>query len=119
VTSESEVVTDIDRRSLLLQAQACDLGLLERAAEQAARAIEDDHAEAIVLGCTCMSVLGAELADMLSVPVIDPEAAGVALAGSLALRHGPMTDRAGGAMGDVVMSDLVAGLGSLAGRLLA
>jgi allantoin racemase len=43
-------------------------------------AIEEDGAEAIVLGCTGMSSLARKLQDRLAVPVVDPAAASLRLA---------------------------------------
>ncbi|WP_432179832.1 aspartate/glutamate racemase family protein [Streptomyces sp. NBC_00063] len=48
--------------------------------EEARRAVEDDGAEAICLGCGGMAGLDKEITTALSVPVVDPVAAGVRLA---------------------------------------
>ena len=47
---------------------------------EAKGAIEEDGAEAIVLGCTGMSSLARKLQDRLNVPVVDPAAASLRLA---------------------------------------
>lgn len=52
----------------------------ERVLRVARDAIEKDGAEAIVLGCTCMTALATPLGEQLPVPVIDPLSAGVMLA---------------------------------------
>src|SRR5436190_17877777 len=50
-----------------------------------ARALEDDHAEAIVLGCAGMADLAASLSVEFGVPVIDGVAAAVVMAEALAV----------------------------------
>lgn len=50
---------------------------------EAERAIKEDHAEAIVLGCTGMSALAAYLQEELKVPVIDPAVSALQLAAGL------------------------------------
>jgi allantoin racemase len=52
-------------------------------AEECRKAIKEDGAEAIVLGCAGMSDLANELSEELNVPVIDGVAAAVKLAESL------------------------------------
>ena len=59
------------------------------------KAIEDDHAEAIVLGCAGMTDFAASLAAEHGLPVIDGVAVAVALAESL-VRVGLKTSRRGG-----------------------
>ncbi|MEV6057088.1 aspartate/glutamate racemase family protein [Streptomyces sp. NPDC052107] len=48
--------------------------------EEARRAVEDDRAEVICLGCGGMAGLDRAITDALGVPVVDPVAAGVRLA---------------------------------------
>ena len=60
-----------------------------------ARALEDDHAEAIVLGCAGMADLAASLSAEFGVPVIDGVAAAVVLAEGLAA-IGLRTSKRGG-----------------------
>lgn len=48
--------------------------------KEARKAIDDDGAECIVLGCTGMSALAKRLMDHLSVPVIDPAVAALKMA---------------------------------------
>ncbi|MEW6546569.1 MAG: aspartate/glutamate racemase family protein [Bacillota bacterium] len=48
--------------------------------EAARRAVEDDRAEALVLGCAAMEGMAARLQDALGVPVIDPVVAGFKVA---------------------------------------
>jgi allantoin racemase len=59
---------------------------------EAKRAIEEDGAEAIVLGCTGMSFLARKLQDRLSVPVVDPAEASLTLA-ELYVREGLIKSR--------------------------
>lgn len=64
-----------------------DLKEKDRATEailgEARRAIEEDGADAIVLGCTGMSPVAAALGKKLPVPVVDPAAAALTMAESL------------------------------------
>ncbi|MEO8883208.1 MAG: aspartate/glutamate racemase family protein, partial [Devosia sp.] len=59
------------------------------------RAIQEDHAEAIVLGCAGMADLAAELSRQHGLPVIDGVAAAVKLAESL-VGLGLKTSKRGG-----------------------
>jgi allantoin racemase len=101
------VVTTLDRTVPLIEdrlklagldarcasVRASGLGVLEleefpdRAVEailhQATRAVEDDKAEVIVLGCGGMSGLDEQIRSRLGVPVVDGVAAAVAIAESL------------------------------------
>jgi allantoin racemase len=54
--------------------------VVERLVAEARRAVEDDGAEAIVLGCAGMADLEARLRAALDVPIIESVAAGVGLA---------------------------------------
>ena len=58
-------------------------GARDRLARQIAQAMDEDHAEAIVLGCAGMADLAAELAREFGVPVIDGVAAAVKQAEAL------------------------------------
>jgi allantoin racemase len=51
--------------------------------EEARRAVDEDGAEVIVLGCGGMAGLAEAIEDALKVPVVDPVAAGVVMAESL------------------------------------
>jgi allantoin racemase len=59
------------------------LHLLDLFTEEGRRALEDDAAEAIILGCAGLADLVGPLQDALGVPVIEGVAAGVALAEGL------------------------------------
>ena len=65
------------------------------AAGDRARAVNDDHEEAMVLGYAGMADLAASLSDELSVPVIDGVAAAVMIAEGLAA-IGLRTSKRGG-----------------------
>ena len=69
-------------------------GAVARLKVEIARALDDDHAEAIVLGCAGMADLAAELAAMHGLPVIDGVTAAVTLAEAL-VRLGLKTSRLG------------------------
>jgi allantoin racemase len=66
-----------------------------RIGAEIARALEDDHADAIVLGCAGMADLAASLGQEFGVPVIDGVAAAVVLAEGLAAL-GLKTSKRGG-----------------------
>ena len=68
--------------------------LLEVFAAEARRAIDEDAAEAIILGCAGLTDLMAPLRDALGVPVIDGVLAAVTMADGL-LAQGLTTSRAG------------------------
>jgi allantoin racemase len=61
---------------------------------EARRAVRDEGAESIVLGCAGMADLEARLRDALDVPIIESVAAGVTLASSL-VRLGLATSKVG------------------------
>lgn len=93
----------LDRRCA--RVRAADVAVLElddpasnaraRIAAEIARALDDDHAEAIVLGCAGMADLAASLSAEFGVPVIDGVAAAVVLAEGLAA-IGLATSKRGG-----------------------
>lgn len=64
-----------------------DLENKDRAAEailrEARKAIDEDGADVIVLGCTGMSPVASSLQQQLPVPVVDPAAAALIMAESL------------------------------------
>ncbi|MBS1878572.1 MAG: aspartate/glutamate racemase family protein [Actinobacteria bacterium] len=69
--------------------------MLNRILAAANAAIEEDGAEVIMLGCTCMSSIASELSAMVDVPVVDPLVAGYLAAEQLVrsgLRPVPATD---------------------------
>ncbi len=66
-----------------------------RIEDEIRRAIEEDRAEAIVLGCAGMTDLAASLSERFGVPVLDGVASAVALCESL-VRLGYRTSRVGG-----------------------
>jgi allantoin racemase len=93
----------LDRRCA--RVRATDVAVLEldnpasnaraKIAAEIARALGDDHADAIVLGCAGMADLAASLAAEFGVPVIDGVAAAVVLAEALAA-IGLRTSKRGG-----------------------
>ena len=58
-------------------------GARQRLVDECRRAVQDDGADAVVLGCAGMAELCAVIADEVGVPVIDGVAAGTVLAQSL------------------------------------
>jgi allantoin racemase len=64
----------------------------KRLAEEAQRAVEDDHAEVILLGCAGMAGLHESLTAACGVPVVDPIWAGVIILGALS-RAGARTSK--------------------------
>lgn len=71
----------------LARIRGSDLSVLDQIDDAIADAVADG-AQAILLGCTCMSALAADVASRAAVPVINPLAAGVAAA----LNAAPRTD---------------------------
>jgi allantoin racemase len=57
--------------------------VLERVVEQAFRAVRDDGADTIVLGCTCMAPIASLVASRVPVPVLDPMCTGYTVAETL------------------------------------
>lgn len=55
-----------------------------RIIEEGRKAMEEDHAEALILGCTCNFGLAEKVQDILGIPVIDPLIAAVKMAENLA-----------------------------------
>jgi allantoin racemase len=68
--------------------------VIERLVGEARRAVQEDGAEAIVLGCAGMADLDARLREALDVPIVESVAAGVSLACTLA-RLGLGTSKVG------------------------
>lgn len=56
----------------------------KRILEEGRRAMDEDHAEALILGCTCNFGLAEKVQDILGIPVIDPLIAAVKVAENLA-----------------------------------
>lgn len=70
--------------------------MLARIVGQMRKAIDEDGAHAILLGCTCMAPIADRLAAAVEVPVVNPLAAGyktAELLASLRLRQSPRTYR--------------------------
>jgi len=84
VRSTGMAVLDLDR---LPRDAVC-----QKLAEEARRAVEDDHAEVIVLGCAGMAGLQSTVEQATGVPVVDAVWAGVIMTGALA-RGGARTSK--------------------------
>lgn len=67
----------------VLKLEEGDPATLDKIRSEIRTAIEQDNAEAIVLGCAGMADLMAELSDMFGLPVVDGVAAGVTFAEAL------------------------------------
>lgn len=67
----------------VLELESLSMDTYQQLAEECRKAINEDGAEAIVLGCAGMSDLANELSEQLNVPVVDGVAAAVKLAESL------------------------------------
>lgn len=79
----------------VLALEARDPAMMARITGEIERAITEDQAEAIVLGCAGMADLAAELSDRYGLPVIEGVSSAVALAEALA-SLGARTSRIGG-----------------------
>lgn len=117
VAASDEVNSARDRRDLLTATRACDVKLVERTMRAIEHAVEEDGAQAIVLGCTCMSALASQLTD-IPVPVINPEVAAIERAARLAARFGPVVEQEPSPVETVPTAELIVELGNLAARLL-
>lgn len=72
--------------------------IIERVVTECERAVRDDGAQAIVLGCTCMAPIGPAVAARVSVPVIESSRTGYLAAASASSRPAetgrhPLTQR--------------------------
>lgn len=74
VVSTSTAVAQIDAM------QNHSRSIIERTMEQIKRAVDEDGADSVVLGCTCMAAIGPELIDRSPVPVLEPMRAGYKVA---------------------------------------
>lgn len=87
-------------------------GVVDALVDLSRRALEQDRSDAVLLGCTCMSPVAAQLRDRLDVPVLDPSAIGLAAAQEAALEpappHRPSAVRHTGLAGAAVQAYLVA-----------
>lgn len=59
----------------------------QKIAQAAREAVEQDHAEVILLGCGVMAEFSEKISELTGVPVINPIGAGVKMAESLAAMH--------------------------------
>lgn len=82
VTEDTELSGAISEDGLVARMHAGREEVIERVALEGARLVSQG-AEAIVLGCGCMSPIHRDLADRLTVPVVDSITAGHKLAESL------------------------------------
>lgn len=90
VSSLRYVLSDKDMANLgrgdndpVEQMRGGEAPILQRIIDQATQAIEENGADVILLGCTCMSPASARIAARLNVPVVDPLTAGYAMTESL------------------------------------
>jgi allantoin racemase len=67
----------------VLEVEADPQGAVKAIVEEARKAVDEDGAEVIVLGCGGMAGLAEGIEETMKVPVVDPVAAGVAIAESL------------------------------------
>ncbi|MCX8521602.1 MAG: aspartate/glutamate racemase family protein, partial [Rhodoferax sp.] len=79
----------------VLELEDAQSGAVEKIKTEIARAIAEDHAEAIVLGCAGMTELAASLQAHFQLPVLDGVACAVSLCESM-VRLGLKTTRRGG-----------------------
>lgn len=87
VTSNDELLTLTEEDSFYHRMQAGKEDMLTRIEQQMRRAIDEDGADVIIFGCTCMSRNAATLASRVEVPVVEPASAGY-LAAEAAVRMG-------------------------------
>ena len=81
---EAELATLGQPDGYVARMQAGAEEIMSRIVTQCHRAIREDGAEVVVLGCTCMSPIADRIAAQCDFPVINPLAAGLKMAESLA-----------------------------------
>jgi allantoin racemase len=95
VTTDTEIGRD-GHGALVGALEAGDDGIVARIAAEMLRAVHEDGAASVILGCTCMSPVIDQLAERCPVPVIDPLAVGYRFAETtlrLGLHPGPHRGR--------------------------
>lgn len=94
VTSEADMARIAEEDSWYVRMRARKQDMIAKIAAGVRAAVEEDGADVIVLGCTCMAPVAADLAELSPVPVINPLNA-VYLQAELQLRlgitHSPRT----------------------------
>lgn len=117
VVDEPELATLADDENFYTRMRAGEERMLARICAQIDAAVADDGADAVILGCNCMTPIAGALADRVEVPVIDPTAASyryLTMLLSLGLAQSPVAfppareDRAAmlGAIADVARAHL-------------
>lgn len=109
VAAESEMDQIEDEDGFFLQLQNRRQGMLDRIVAEIEQAVEQDGADTVVLGCTCMCIAHEDLRRRVEVPLIDPLDAAYAMARSLvtmglshsAVRYRPTPGRHGDTLRDV------------------
>jgi Asp/Glu/hydantoin racemase len=72
VTTEHEMLTIAEPDSFYARMRARRQDMIERIGQQVTAAIDDDAADVIVLGCTCMAPVASDLAELTGACVINP-----------------------------------------------
>jgi allantoin racemase len=72
VTTDAEMLTIAEPDSFYVRMRSRKADMVERISAQARAAVEDDGAQVIVLGCTCMVPVAPDVAEAVDVPVINP-----------------------------------------------
>jgi allantoin racemase len=75
-----------DKENFVTEMQACGITSMSKIREACRRGLEEDGADVIILGCTCMQPTAA-LLEAHGVPVIEPMTAGYLYLESLAEQH--------------------------------
>jgi allantoin racemase len=84
VTTEPELGSAADEDGFYVGLRTRRQDMIDRIVAEIDAAVRDEGADAIVLGCTCMSIATPDLQQRTTVPVIDPLAAAYLQAESLA-----------------------------------
>lgn len=72
VTSAAEMAEIADPEGWYARMRARRADMVERIGQQVRAAVQDDGADAVVLGCTCMAPIATDVQAYTSAPVINP-----------------------------------------------
>jgi len=112
VLGDDEVVSTSGAVAAIGTMQSGNQEIIERTLEQVARAVKEDGADTVILGCTCMATIAPMIAANSSVPILEPMRTGYSVTESL-LRLGINQSRVAypqtnpqllGAMDDMIAS---------------
>lgn len=80
VLRDDEVVSTSTAVAHIGAMQEHNRSIIERTLDQIQQAVDEDGADSIVLGCTCMAAIGPDIIDLSPVPVLEPMRTGYKVA---------------------------------------